>query len=385
MSLRSKCAWVAVLFAAQAATGQSLEVSPDTTTVLGGVVVDRRQPAEDDGATVTPTALGPSAPGLALPAGANLDAFDRMANGDVVFSTDITVAVAGLAAPGVAGPADVVLVDAQGPTLVFTPAAAGLPAGTDVDAVGLEPDADLLLSFDTTVNLNGVVVEDEDVVRIDGQGGAPVIVYDGSAQGVAAGLDLDAVYRSLDDAHLLVSFDGSGNLGGIPFDDEDVLDWNPTNGAYAFAYDGSAPPAAWSAGADLDAVSGFAADTDGDGVGDAGDNCPRVANASQADTGGVGPSSLPDGIGDACQCGDVNNDGRVTGLDGTLVKRASLGLAPFTAGVSALAAPEKCDVNGGATGDPVFHCSGLDGTLIQRASLALPPGVLQACPAADGN
>jgi hypothetical protein len=76
---------------------------------------------------------------------------------------------------------------------------------------------------------------------------------------------------------------------------------------------------------------------------------------------------------------------RLTGLDGTLVKRASLGLAPFTAGVSALAAPDKCDVNGGATGDPAFHCSGLDGTLIQRASLALPPGVLQACPAADGN
>ncbi len=370
---------------ASAAWSRSFEVSPDTTTVIGGVVVDRRQPAEDDGATIVPTAIGPSAPGVTLPNGSNLDAFDRMPNGDVVFSTDITVAVAGLGGSGVAGPADVVMVDGTGPVIVFSAAAAMLPAGTDVDAVGIEPDSDLLLSFDTTVNVSGVVVDDEDVVRIDGQGGAPVVVYDGSAQGVTAGLDLDAVYRSLDDGHLLVSFDGSGVVGGVPFDDEDVLDWNPSGGAYAFAYDGSAAPASWQAGADLDAVSAFPQDTDGDGIGDVADNCPLIVNASQADIGGVGPTSVPDGIGDVCQCGDVNNDGRVTGLDGTLIKRASLNLAPFTTGVGALPAPNKCDVNGGATGDAVFHCSGLDGTLVQRASLVLPPGVLQFCPAADGN
>ncbi len=126
-------------------------------------------------------------------------------------------------------------------------------------------------------------------------------------------------------------------------------------------------------------------DFDGDGLSDSLDNCPFKANPTQADIGGVGTASGPDGIGDSCQCGDVNNDGRVTGLDGTLVKRASLSLAPFAAGVGALPAPDKCDVNGGTTGDGVFHCSGLDGTLVQRASLMLPPGVQQFCPAADGS
>ncbi|HEU4427779.1 MAG TPA: hypothetical protein VFT98_03410 [Myxococcota bacterium] len=120
-------------------------------------------------------------------------------------------------------------------------------------------------------------------------------------------------------------------------------------------------------------------DLDSDGVCDLVDNCVFEPNSGQQNVGGVGPGSALDASGDACQCGDVNADGRVTGLDGTLAKRAALGLAPYPAGVGALPAPNKCDVNGGATGDPVFRCSGLDGTLIQRASLGLPPGVQQAC------
>jgi hypothetical protein len=120
-------------------------------------------------------------------------------------------------------------------------------------------------------------------------------------------------------------------------------------------------------------------DLDSDGVCDLVDNCLFEPNSGQQNAGGVGLGSAPDGFGDACQCGDVNADGRVTGLDGTLAKRAALGLAPYPAGVGALPAPNKCDVNGGATGDPVFRCSGLDGTLIQRASLGLPPGVQPVC------
>jgi hypothetical protein len=126
------------------------------------------------------------------------------------------------------------------------------------------------------------------------------------------------------------------------------------------------------------AVASAAPDADGDGVADASDNCPFTANPLQEDVGSIGLGSAPDGIGNACQCGDVNNDGRVTGVDGTLVKRASLALAPFPGGVGDLAGFEKCDV-GGTSG-----CTGLDGTFITRASLGLPPGVAQVCPAAVG-
>lgn len=118
-------------------------------------------------------------------------------------------------------------------------------------------------------------------------------------------------------------------------------------------------------------------DSDVDGYPDHADNCPQRAN-DQTDTGGVGVGSAPDGTGDACQCGDVDDDGFVTGLDGTLVTRAALNLMPFPGGVGDLAAQDKCDV-GGTPG-----CNGLDGILIKRGSLGLPPGVFQVCPAAVG-
>ena len=111
-------------------------------------------------------------------------------------------------------------------------------------------------------------------------------------------------------------------------------------------------------------------DTDGDGVPDLIDNCPYTDNPDQTDTGGVGAGSPPDGIGDACQCGDVNNDGFVTGIDATLIQRA---VAP---GVTNLPGYLKCDVNADGI------CNNIDATIIQRAVVGLGPGVQQKCTAA---
>jgi len=69
------------------------------------------------------------------------------------------------------------------------------------------------------------------------------------------------------------------------------------------------------------------ADTDGDGVPDDSDNCPLTFNPSQDDRGGIA-STVPDGVGDACQNGDWNRDGKVDVLDTTLVRRALAGLDP---------------------------------------------------------
>jgi hypothetical protein len=56
-------------------------------------------------------------------------------------------------------------------------------------------------------------------------------------------------------------------------------------------------------------------DADLDGVPDSIDNCRFRANPGQGDAGGFGASSGPDGIGDACQCGNVSGDGRVSPAD----------------------------------------------------------------------
>jgi hypothetical protein len=118
-----------------------------------------------------------------------------------------------------------------------------------------------------------------------------------------------------------------------------------------------------------------AVDTDGDTIPDQDDNCQFTANIDQKDSGGVEVGSPPDGIGDACQCGDVNNDGFVTGIDAILIERAVAGLNN-PPGVTNLPGYQKCDVNGSDT------CDGIDATIIQRAMIGLGPGIKQLCPAA---
>ncbi|MEZ4291642.1 MAG: thrombospondin type 3 repeat-containing protein [Myxococcota bacterium] len=105
-----------------------------------------------------------------------------------------------------------------------------------------------------------------------------------------------------------------------------------------------------------------ATDLDGDGIPDDQDNCPFVANASQSDNGGLGFTTLPDGIGDACQCGDVTGEGQVNDTDAAFIKR----WAPSPAG-AALPVPNNCDVSGEGV------CNGTDGTLIRHAAAGAPP------------
>jgi hypothetical protein len=87
------------------------------------------------------------------------------------------------------------------------------------------------------------------------------------------------------------------------------------------------------------ACDGLGGDLDGDGICDEGpgdfctggentnckDNCPYIYNPNQEDTGSVA-SDPPDGVGDACQCGDVTGDGLCNGADATFVTRQALGL-----------------------------------------------------------
>jgi hypothetical protein len=108
-------------------------------------------------------------------------------------------------------------------------------------------------------------------------------------------------------------------------------------------------------------------DVDADAVLNAADNCPFVANAGQEDAGGVGSGSPRNGVGDACECGDVNGDGSVTIADASDIARALL--SPPTA---ALARPALCDVGGGAA------CTLADAVIVRRALLAPPTASIDA-------
>jgi lysophospholipase L1-like esterase len=110
-------------------------------------------------------------------------------------------------------------------------------------------------------------------------------------------------------------------------------------------------------------------DFDGDGVPNATENCRYAANPDQAD------ADL-DGTGDACTCGDLGEDGRVTALDFVLLARALLGLPP------GIADPARCSVTGGSQ-----DCDGADLLVLRQAladpALALAPICLAAVGASE--
>lgn len=340
-------AFLAVAGAAGAVTPiPGVTSSPDVTTTLRGQTVGHEQALDE------PTGL-PAAllviPGI--PNHADLAALDEAADGALHFASDITISL-----PGglTTGPRDVVRWDGAVYSIVFAGATAGIPSGARIDAIASEGST-LLLSLDVSASLpGGIAVDDEDVVSWDGSVFA--LVFDASSAGVATSLDLDGL-SELSNAHLLVSFDTSGSVGGVPFDDEDVLEWTgPAPGTWEMAYDGSLVDANWSA-ADLDAVS-VPGDLDADGVADTNDNCRFASNPDQLDRGGIGVVAPPDGIGDVCQCGDVTGDGKVTIADAVVIQRALL--IPPTATQTN---PQLCNVGGNPT------CSVADAVIIRRANL----------------
>jgi hypothetical protein len=155
-------------------------------------------------------------------------------------------------------PQDVVSWDPNTDTysLTFDGSANAVPANARIDAVSRNPVGDLLLSFDISLMLPGIpgIVDDEDLVEFSG--GAYSMEFDGSANGIAPGLDLDAASRETEASiELLLSFDGSGVAPGpVPFDDEDTLLFDPVGGTYTMFADASASdPVNWPA-ADVVAV-----------------------------------------------------------------------------------------------------------------------------------
>jgi hypothetical protein len=115
-------------------------------------------------------------------------------------------------------------------------------------------------------------------------------------------------------------------------------------------------------------------DDDGDGFSHVDDNCPYAANPDQTDRGGLN-TAVPDGIGDACQCGDVTGNGIVNGQDANAMSRHGLGIDPNPA----FAVSGNCDVTGND------HCNGQDANATRRAALGLETGLLFGphCPNAD--
>jgi hypothetical protein len=231
---------VSLLFAAWAGASppapDSLAISPDITVKFSSVTLDGRDVALDDllGLVVAED-LG------TLPASADVTGYHLAANSDRLFSLDTTAVLAG---PLTVFPGDVVRFDDTTYSLEFNAGAEGIPNGVSIDAISLSSAGRLLLSFDTTVDLGSFTAEDEDLVQFNGS--SFTLVFDGSAAGVDTGLDLNGAHDRFG-GFLALSFDTSGKVGSVDFDDEDILQYDSGTGAWSMLIDYStlqagAPP-----------------------------------------------------------------------------------------------------------------------------------------------
>ena len=221
------------------------DLSPDITQTLDSQTIHDEDVAADDlmSGTITPASLG------ALPAESDVNAYHLLTNGDQLLSFDITIELAG---PLTATPGDVVRYDGASYSLEFDASAESVPDGVRTDAVSLDVSSgDLVFSFDTTVSLSGSAFDDEDLVLFDGV--TFTSYFDGSAQGVDAALDLDGAHV-FQNGNLALSFNSSGSVAGVSFDDEDVLEFDPVGLTWEMAWDASVQRPEWSAGTDVNAV-----------------------------------------------------------------------------------------------------------------------------------
>ena len=222
----------------------SLYYSLDTASVHGSSVFADEDVVRDNlSGSIIQVGLGP------LPSNADLNAYHRRSDGIHMFSLDVTVELPGLIE---VRPSDVVSFDGTGYALAFSGMTNGIPTGACIDAFALASNGDFLISFDVALDLPGLSAEGRDLLRWNGS--SWTIFFDGADAGVPDGLNLDAAHVLTGGARLLVSFDGSGTVGGIQFNDEDVMEFDLVNDSWSLFWDGSS---SWSdvSAADLDALS----------------------------------------------------------------------------------------------------------------------------------
>lgn len=220
---------LAISLTATAATAQLL-YTPDVSIDASGVFVTPRDVVTDAGSgSLAPMAIPD------LPLTTRISAFHPTASGELLYALATTVELPG---PLLVERRDVVRDGAGGPSLELDGGAAGVPDGVGIDALSQTGAAELLVSFDTAVELSGVLIEDEDLALWNGSTWS--LFFDGSAEGVPVGLDLDGAHYLPGLDALRLTFDQPSTIAGIAFADEDLLGFDRSGGVWSLEFTGAA-------------------------------------------------------------------------------------------------------------------------------------------------
>lgn len=199
-------------------------ISPDNEVNVDGLVVEDDQLYWRD-------AMNAFTP-VPLPANVELSGYDSDGTA-TYFSVDITSVIEGVTVE----PRDVARWDGFTVSIELDGDAAGIPNGVRVDAVALSPSDSLFISVDTSVNVAGMDVDDEDLFSLS----PPTLLFDGEKNEIDPSLDLNAAFFGTPEI-LVFSFDGAGSVGGIEFNDEDLVAFVIPLGLYELGNTSSGSP-----------------------------------------------------------------------------------------------------------------------------------------------
>jgi hypothetical protein len=151
---------------------------------------------------------------------------------------------------------DILSYDGVNFALVFDGSAAGLPANADVDAFHIVDAGAILMSFDKSVSIASLRVNDSDIVKFeatslgpDNTAGTFSLFFDGATVGLKTNrANVDAL-TLLPDGTLLISTEGrvkvAGVNGNVRAEEEDILAFVPivpgdySSGDWSLYFDGS--------------------------------------------------------------------------------------------------------------------------------------------------
>jgi hypothetical protein len=206
------------------AMAQSYYLSPDVPTSLGGTTYLPSDVVRNDAGSYSLT--------LSLPTHATVDSLHPMCSGNWLISVEVPTSLDG----NTYDPRDVIEFNPGAGTyaLFFDGAAAGIPAGSNVDAAYLNggDSADLILSFDVPTNIGGDVYMPADLVRYSG--GAFSWFFDSTTTTPAVPISTDVTGADLRAALTVVSFDVPTNLDGSVYVPGELVSWDGT--AFASYY-----------------------------------------------------------------------------------------------------------------------------------------------------
>lgn len=209
-------------------------------------------------------------------------------------------------------PEDVILYDGSTYTMYFDGSANGVPPGSDLDAVFLIGDdaSDLVISFDVSTTLQGVTYEATDLILFSG--GSFSMYFDASASGAGIATSSNLTGASIVSGDAVLVFDIATDLapttGPATYVKGDLARWDGAN------YQLLDTLSDWPASSWVNAMS-CCLDEDIDIVCSTADNCPSTSNPGQEDadadrTGDLCDSCIDDPFNDKDGdgfCGNVDN------------------------------------------------------------------------------